>query len=97
MSTLTVDIDINHAHLACGLGAGARGFNMGQARVGNLRARFNCIGGIDVDPVAIRDFDRMTGTAGTVRDLFTADQYTRFHGKAPPADFVEAPDFELVQ
>ncbi|KQV66604.1 DNA cytosine methyltransferase [Caulobacter sp. Root343] len=95
MSSLVVDVDINHAHLACGLGAGARGFNNGQARVGNLRARFNCIGGIDVDPAAIRDFGRMTGTPGTVRDLFTVDQYRRFHDKAPPADFVEATPQDL--
>jgi len=35
---------------------GARGFNRGEARVGQLQARFRCIGGIDVDPAAMRDF-----------------------------------------
>lgn len=90
MSSLVIDMDINHAHLACGLGSGAKGFNQGQARVGNLRARFNCIGGIDVDSAAARDFERLTGCPATVRDLFTVDQYERFHGKAPPVDFVEA-------
>jgi hypothetical protein len=38
-----------HAHLACGIGAGARGFNMANPRIGNVSARFECAGGIDVD------------------------------------------------
>lgn len=35
-----------HAHMACGIGSGARGFNGAQPRVGNLRARFECAGGM---------------------------------------------------
>lgn len=46
--------DINHAHLYCGLGGGARGFNRGKAAVGPMRARFVCLGGIDVSPAANR-------------------------------------------
>ena len=41
--------EIRHFHLFCGLGAGARGFNRAQARVGNLQGVFRCLGGID-DP-----------------------------------------------
>lgn len=37
--------EINHAHIFCGLGSGAKGFNNGQARVGNMVARFQCVGG----------------------------------------------------
>jgi site-specific DNA-cytosine methylase len=76
--------DINHAHIFCGLGSGAKGFNGGQARVGNMVARFRCVGGIDVDPAGIRDFERMTGVNGTVRDLFSLEQYIAFHGREPP-------------
>lgn len=79
-----------HAHLACGIGAGARGFNMANPRVGNVSARFECAGGIDVDAAAIRNFERLTGVKGTVMDLFSTDQYVDFHGKAPPADWCEA-------
>ncbi len=43
---------IKHAHLFCGLGGGARGFNQATARVGTLEADFRCLGGIDVDPQA---------------------------------------------
>jgi site-specific DNA-cytosine methylase len=76
---------INHFHMACGLGGGAMGFNQGEARVGNLEAQFVCIGGVDVDAAAIRDFTRNTGVQGTVLDLFDEAQYLAFHGKPPPS------------
>jgi site-specific DNA-cytosine methylase len=82
---LMVDVEIKHFHLFCGLGGGAKGFNRGHARVGNMRAKFRCIGGIDNDPAAIRDFSKLAGVDGTVLDLFDFDQYLAFHGKQPPA------------
>ncbi|WP_353980854.1 DNA cytosine methyltransferase [Salinicola endophyticus] len=81
--------EIRHFHLFCGLGGGAAGFNRGNARVGNMQARFRCIGGIDVDAGAIADFQRLTGTRGTVMDLFDRDQYRTFHGAEPPAEWRE--------
>ncbi len=82
--------EIRHFHLFCGLGGGAKGFNRGQARVGNTEAKFKCLGGIDVDAGAIADFQRLTGTPGTVLDMFSRDQYTAFHGHEPPSDWKEA-------
>lgn len=82
--------EIKHFHLFCGLGGGARGFNRASPRVGNLQARFRCIGGIDVDAASIRDFGRLTGVPGTVLDLFDREQYRTFHGSEPPADWQEA-------
>jgi hypothetical protein len=76
--------EVRHFHLFCGLGAGARGFNRGTARVGNMQAVFRCIGGVDVNPAAIRDFGRLAGVPGTVLDLFDADQYAAFHGRPLP-------------
>lgn len=81
---------IRHAHVFCGIGAGAKGFNMAKARVGNVVARFVCTGGIDVDAGAIRNFERLTGVPGTVMDLFSREQYIAFHGKEPPAGWREA-------
>ncbi|MDF3917481.1 DNA cytosine methyltransferase [Salinicola salarius] len=81
--------EIRHFHLFCGLGGGAAGFNRGNARVGNMQARFRCIGGIDVDAGAIADFQRLTGTPGTVMDLFDRDQYRTFHGAEPPPGWRE--------
>jgi len=88
-------IDITHFHLFCGLGGGAAGFNKGHARVGSMEAAFRCIGGVDNDPAAIRDFDRLTGARGTVLDLFSRDQYQAFHGAEPPADWQEATPADL--
>jgi site-specific DNA-cytosine methylase len=90
LASNTTEIDITHFHLFCGLGGGARGFNRGQARVGNLQAKFRCIGGIDNDAAAIRDFNRLAGIPGTVLDLFSRDQYQAFHGKEPPVGWREA-------
>lgn len=87
---MTSERVIRHAHLFCGLGAGAKGFNMAKARVGNVVARYVCTGGIDVDPGAIRNFDRLAGAKGTVMDLFSRDQYIAFHGCEPPAEWREA-------
>jgi site-specific DNA-cytosine methylase len=83
-------LEIRHAHLFCGIGGGAKGFNAGHARVGRLQARFRCLGGIDVDAAAVRDFGRMTGVRGTVLDLFDREQYIAFHGQEPRADWREA-------
>jgi site-specific DNA-cytosine methylase len=80
---------ITHAHLFCGVGGGARGFNQATARVGILEADFRCLGGIDVDAAAIRDFSRLAGVPGTCLDLFDQGQYTAFHGHEPPPDWRE--------
>lgn len=82
--------EIRHFHLFAGLGGGARGFNRGKASLGKLQARFRCIGGIDNDPAAMRDFERLAGVPGTVLDLFDREQYLAFHGYEPPADWREA-------
>lgn len=82
--------EIRHFHLFAGLGGGAKGFNAGSARVGNMIGTFRCIGGVDVDAAAMRDFGRLAGVPGTVLDLFDRDQYRDFHGREPPAGWREA-------
>lgn len=84
------EIEITHFHLFAGLGGAAMGFNRGSARVGNLVAKFRCIGGVDVGAAAMRDFKRLVGVEGTVLDLFDREQYIAFHGHEPPAGWVEA-------
>lgn len=84
------DVEILHGHLYCGLGGGARGFNRGRAEVGNTRAKFRCVGGIDIDKAAIADFDKIAGVKGTVLDLFSREQYVAFHGCEPPSGWREA-------
>ncbi|WP_421684500.1 DNA cytosine methyltransferase [Stutzerimonas urumqiensis] len=79
-----------HFHFCCGLGGGAAGFNRAKPIVGNIQAEWECLGGIDVDPAGLADFSRLAGVPGTLLDLFTRDQYIRFHGKEPPAGWNEA-------
>lgn len=81
---------LKHFHFCCGLGGGAKGFNRAKPIVGNIQAEWQCIGGIDVDPAGLRDFQRLSGVPGTVMDLFTRSMYLAFHGKQPPAEWKEA-------
>lgn len=83
-------VPIRHFHLFCGVGGGALGFNRGEARVGRLVAQFQCLGGIDSDASACRDFTRLVGTPASCIDLFNREQYERFHGKKPPPGWREA-------
>ncbi|KVN62734.1 hypothetical protein [Burkholderia anthina] len=80
----------NSFGFCCGLGGGAKGFTKATSRVGNMTATWRCIGGIDNDPAAGRDFEMLVGTPCTVMDLFTREQYTAFHGAEPPAGWREA-------
>lgn len=84
------EVEIRHWHGFCGMGAGAKGFNMGRAEVKNVRATFRCIGGADVSKAAIEDFDRIAGARGTVLDMFSREQYQRFHLTPPPDGWREA-------
>lgn len=81
---------LTHFHFCCGLGGGAKGFNRAKPIVGNMQAEWECIGGVDVDPAGLADFERLSGVKGTLIDLFTRDQYIRFHGKEPTAGWCEA-------
>ncbi|GIK83053.1 MAG: hypothetical protein BroJett024_41580 [Alphaproteobacteria bacterium] len=92
---MSTALEIRHFHLFAGLGGGAAGFNRGEARVGSLQARFRCLGGVDVDPAAMRDFGRLAGVPGTVLDLFDREQYRDFHGSEPPADWREATPVDI--
>ncbi|HDR9135935.1 TPA: DNA cytosine methyltransferase [Burkholderia vietnamiensis] len=80
----------NSFGFCCGLGGGAKGFTKATSHVGNMTATWRCIGGIDNDPAAARDFETLVGTPCTVMDLFTREQYTAFHGAEPPAGWREA-------
>lgn len=81
---------LKHFHFCCGLGGGAKGFNKSKPIVGNIQAQWQCIGGIDIDAAGLADFERLSGVKGTLLDLFTRDQYVRFHGKEPPPGWREA-------
>lgn len=80
---------IRHFHQFCGSGGGALGFQLAEARVGSLDAQMECLGGVDVDEAACRDFSRLLGVQATHLDLFDAEQYAEWHGHAPPSGWHE--------
>jgi site-specific DNA-cytosine methylase len=84
---MIIEKEVRHWHAWAGIGGGARGFNKGTARVGNLVARFRCLGGVDIDPAACRDFEARVGVPCTRLDLMDRYQYIAFHGHEPPADW----------
>ncbi|MEH6564610.1 MAG: DNA cytosine methyltransferase [Halopseudomonas sp.] len=82
--------EYKHFGFCCGLGSGQAGFNDSVLRLHNMQGSWRCLGGIDVDPAGLADFEKATGVKGTLQDLFTRDQYTRFHGVEPPPGWKEA-------
>ncbi|CAJ0710592.1 DNA cytosine methyltransferase [Ralstonia thomasii] len=80
----------NSFGMCSGLGGGAKGFKKAMSQVGAKTATWKCIGGIDNDPAAARDFHKLVGVPCTVMDLFTRQQYIAFHGKEPPHGWREA-------
>lgn len=80
--------------LACGLGAGAKGFAEATARLGIHEARFEIAGGVDIDLAGLADFRYLTGAPGTVGDLHTmqpADLVAAWGPDAPDVVFSSTP------
>lgn len=81
---------IKHFHLFGGAGSGAAGFKDATPNIGNLKGEMVLLGGIDVDPLACRDFKTLTGVEQACVDLFSLDQYLKWHGHMPPEGWREA-------
>lgn len=81
---------VKHFHMAGGLGSGAAGMNDADPSIGTIKGKMVCVGGMDVDPRACRDFKRLTGVEQACVDLFTLGQYRRFHDSMPPTGWREA-------
>lgn len=97
MSAVLVDrtIEYKGVYLCGGIGFGALGFQRGHARIGRTSARFRTLCGIDVDPVACADFERIVGAPCPVMDLFSREQYVAWHGHEPPAEWREVTPEDL--
>ncbi len=80
--------------LFCGIGAGALGFLEAQIILNGILGRFRSLGGVDIDPVACRTFERLTKSPGFVEDIatMTAARLRELFGpKAPRVLFLSAP------
>lgn len=79
MNLMTSKSTVTHFHLYCGSGFGAFGMQEASARVGTLDAEMECLGGVDVDPVACQDFERINGVPAACLDLFDREQFKSWH------------------
>ncbi len=80
--------------LFCGLGAGALGFLDATARLGPSQARFENVGGVDLDPLSCADFETLTGGQATQADLATmqpSELRAAWGPEAPDCVFLSPP------
>lgn len=80
---------VTHFSMAGGIGSGAAGMNDADPSIGPIKGKMVCVGGIDNNPQACRDFKRLTGVAQACIDLFTLGQYRRFNDRMPPPGWRE--------
>lgn len=74
-----------------GIGGGCLGFEQARTEYRGVRARFETVGAIDVDPGACDNLRMLCGgVEPTCLDLFDREQYTAFHGHPPPPEWREA-------
>jgi len=80
--------------LFAGLGAGARGFDLAEARLGGDHARFANAGGVDFDALACEDYERIASGPATAADLATmtpAELRSAWGETAPDCVFTSPP------
>ena len=78
----------------CGIGAGALGFLNANVRLFGAGARFKVLGGIDLDPLACKGFEYLTGTKGLCADIatLTPEALRAYAGdEAPDVVFLSPP------
>jgi site-specific DNA-cytosine methylase len=89
-----LDTEFTALFLFSGIGAGALGFLDVQVELSGRRGRFRSLGGVDLDPVACKDFERLTRSPAKVADLatMTPAELRAFAGeRAPDVVFMSAP------
>lgn len=78
----------------CGIGGGALGFIQASKRLLNVDLKFRALGGIDFDPVACADFERLVGAPALCTDMHTltaAELRSAWGEKAPDVVFSSPP------
>jgi site-specific DNA-cytosine methylase len=77
----------------CGIGGGALGFQQAEARLLGRRGLFRSLGGIDSDPLAAADFERLTRSPCLVADIAAMSpvDLVAFCPMAPDCVFLSPP------
>lgn len=76
-------------YLFCGIGGGALGFQGAKEEYKGTEGSIETICGIDCDPEICQDFEYITGSRAKCMDLFSREQYIKFHKERPPEDWQE--------
>lgn len=76
-------------HLFAGIGGGSLGFKNARFSWRGVAGRYENVLAIDSDPGACESYRRITGGRIECWDLFSAEQYERFHGVQPPEGWRE--------
>lgn len=92
-----IDRVYNVLQIFAGAGGGCLGFQRAATDYKGVRARFRTIGALDSDPGACEALELITGSRATCCDLFTREQYTLFHGHAPPEDWREMGPADMLR
>ncbi len=80
---------IKMLYLFCGIGGATAGFQNAEEEYKGIKGNFETICGIDCDPEACQDFENITGSRAVCMDLFSREQYIKFHGNEPPKGWKE--------
>lgn len=87
--TETKTIEIPSVNFCCGIGGQDLGFSESTYEYKNVKAVFKTIAAFDNDPIACKNFERITGTKASCVDLFSKELYAMFHGHEPDDDWEE--------
>ncbi len=81
------------AHIFCGIGGKGMGAAAAVGTFGDVSATFETIGGIDLDPLACRDFEQLVGAPALCADIFDLEpaDLIRFFGPVAPDVFMLSP------
>lgn len=87
---LTQDqMTLHTVNFCCGIGGQDLGLDESQHDYKGITGKFHTIAGFDNDPIACKNFERITGNRAVCADLFTREQYIMFHGKEPGPEWRE--------
>lgn len=82
-------MELYTVNFCCGIGGESLGISSSKHEYKGIHGNFKNICGFDVDPIACKNYERITGSAAICADLFSKEQYTMFHGEEPDSDWRE--------
>lgn len=89
MELINNKMELYTINFCCGIGGQDLGLEQSRHQYKGITGKFKTIFGIDVDPVACKNFERITGNKALCIDLFTRRQYIMFHGHEPEPEWEE--------